>query len=459
MVSFIVYDLGFLVLFLLFVVLFLYKNKKNTSREGIMFMYKSQKGVKTFDKIAKKYSKLWNSLRYPIIFLGYILMASVLYLFGQAVYIYLRHPEITEVIKAPPIMPLIPYFTQIFNLESIFPNFYFIYFLIAIAVIAIVHEGMHGIYMRMFNVKIKSTGLLFLGPLLGAFVEQDDKDFMKKSKIQQMVVLGAGVFGNVIFALLFFFLMVGFFNVGYAESGYIYNTYAYSILPASMITSLGATTNNLTEVFANNKTYFVDDVLKVQFERNLTHIVLYEDSPALESHLDGIITQIDDIKIRNQRELQEFLQNKNPGDMISVRTFNPGEETYSEVNLTLATHPADKDKAFIGVGSVLSRPSGRLLGVLIFSITKYKNETTFYQEKFSGAGFIYDLLWWVAMINLLVAIFNMLPAGIFDGGRFFYLTILGLTGSEKIAKKSSKLVTYFILLLVLLLLISWLIAL
>ena len=38
------------------------------------------------------------------------------------------------------------------------------------------------------------------------------------------------------------------------------------------------------------------------------------------------------------------------------------------------------------------------------------------------------------IINLLVALFNMLPLGFLDGGRFFYLTFLGLTGSEKVAK-------------------------
>jgi membrane-associated protease RseP (regulator of RpoE activity) len=50
------------------------------------------------------------------------------------------------------------------------------------------------------------------------------------------------------------------------------------------------------------------------------------------------------------------------------------------------------------------------------------------------------------MINLSVAVANMLPLGIFDGGRFFMLTILALTGNRKIAEKSFKFVTWLLLL-------------
>jgi membrane-associated protease RseP (regulator of RpoE activity) len=49
----------------------------------------------------------------------------------------------------------------------------------------------------------------------------------------------------------------------------------------------------------------------------------------------------------------------------------------------------------------------------------------------------------------------MLPAGIFDGGRFFYLTILAITRSEKIAKKAFSFFTYIFLFVVALLMVLW----
>ena len=41
--------------------------------------------------------------------------------------------------------------------------------------------------------------------------------------------------------------------------------------------------------------------------------------------------------------------------------------------------------------------------------------------------------------------FNMLPLGIADGGRVWYLTVLGITRSEKIAKFAYKATTWLIL--------------
>jgi len=52
----------------------------------------------------------------------------------------------------------------------------------------------------------------------------------------------------------------------------------------------------------------------------------------------------------------------------------------------------------------------------------------------------------------------MLPVGMFDGGRFFYLTVLGITGSEKAGKRAFKISTWIILLLVAALMLKWFLA-
>jgi membrane-associated protease RseP (regulator of RpoE activity) len=49
----------------------------------------------------------------------------------------------------------------------------------------------------------------------------------------------------------------------------------------------------------------------------------------------------------------------------------------------------------------------------------------------------------------------MLPVGIFDGGRFFYLAILGITKKEEVAKKTFKAVTYLFLFLLLIIMVFW----
>ena len=50
---------------------------------------------------------------------------------------------------------------------------------------------------------------------------------------------------------------------------------------------------------------------------------------------------------------------------------------------------------------------------------------------------------------------NMLPLGIFDGGRVFYLTMLAITKSEKMAKWAFRIMTYLLLGLVIALTVLW----
>ena len=87
-------------------------------------------------------------------------MAGMIYLFGKMVYLYIAYPNIVRAIKVPPIMPLVPYLPQAFKL-SFLPDFYFITWILVLAIIAISHEFAHGIFMRRYGIKIKSTGFGF----------------------------------------------------------------------------------------------------------------------------------------------------------------------------------------------------------------------------------------------------------------------------------------------------------
>ena len=173
----IVYDITFLILFSLFVGFFLYKNRKNLGREGLLFLYRTKWGMRLIERIGGKYKKTLTVLRYLIIPTAYILMIGILYLIFKTTYSYIWDTLLINAIgNSPPIALVIPYFPQLFGLSNFFPPFYFIYFLVAILIVAGVHEFSHGIFMRRYNIRIKSTGIAFLGPILGAFVEQDDKE-------------------------------------------------------------------------------------------------------------------------------------------------------------------------------------------------------------------------------------------------------------------------------------------
>ncbi|MDP7520727.1 MAG: site-2 protease family protein [Candidatus Pacearchaeota archaeon] len=463
--SFIIYDITFLILFIIFVSIFLYNNKKNIKKEGPFFLYKTSWGIKLINYIGGKYKKTLKFLSYVSISLGYFLMATMMFLIIQTIYLYLT-TNIATVVKAPPLMPLIPYFPRLFGVESLFPPFFFAYFIISILIIATVHEFAHGIFARSYNIKIKSTGFAFLRyfpALFGAFVEQDEKQMNKANRFEQKSILSAGVFANTITAILFYIIFFWFFTLAFTPSGIIFNDYQYSIVEISSISMInGIQLNNFSqENIANliNKTGFneikVDEKNYVGIKgfpvNNNEHIALYDDSPAINAKLNGAIIAINNEKINSLDDFKYELLRYSPGEKITIKTKTDIEENYE---IVLGENPQEKDLSFLGIAFIDRKRTG-ITGKLFNAFSSFKKPNIYYEPKSDSSIFIKDLLWWIIVINILVALFNMLPLGFLDGGRFFYLTILGITKSEKIAKKSFAVLTYFILFLFILLMIKW----
>src|SRR3989338_10457786 len=229
--NFIVYDLTFLVLFAAFVAFFLYSRRKNLKREGLLILYRAGWGIKLINTVGNKYKKTLNVLSYISIITGYVLMVVMIYLLGKLVYLYVTLPSVVREIKIPPITPLVPYLPQVFKLDFL-PPFYFTYWIVIIAIIAISHEFSHGIFASYNKIKVKSTGFgffpFFLPIFLAAFVELDEENMAKKKIKSQLAILSAGTFANVLTAVLFFGVLWIFFTSAFAPSGVIFDTYPYS---------------------------------------------------------------------------------------------------------------------------------------------------------------------------------------------------------------------------------------
>ncbi len=486
MVGFFVYDIIFLILFTLGVVIFLYKKRKNLQREGIMYLYRTQVGVKFINYVGKKYKKTLKAFSYVAVICGYFLMGLMLYLLWQLAYIYIKNPDIVRAIKIPPLIPLIPYLPSLFKIDFL-PPFYFTYWIIAIAIIAVFHEFAHGILAKYNNIKVKTTGFGFLGPFLAAFVEPDEKQMQKKSKFAQISILSAGTFTNLILAILFFFLLSGFFVLTYVPTGAMFNTYTPGIASVNNIDMIDGINinnpsnqeilniinkNNLTndlilgsngkeikfiKIVANEKEYFTTiENLKEQLETDSEVIALYEDLPAINVGLRGSIIQIDDKEIKTYEDLRNVLSNFHPGEEINIKTKDNDE--ILEYNLVLEEDPNQKGRAVMGIGIINQKT--RLVGKIADWFNFFKKPATHYEPRFNTnlIIFIYNLIWWLALVNISVALVNMLPMGIFDGGRMFMLTMWGITRSEKLGRALYKIMTYLILGVFLLLMFSWFVA-
>jgi membrane-associated protease RseP (regulator of RpoE activity) len=468
--NFMILDISLLVLFVIFISIFLYKKRKNLKKEGIFLLYKTNHGINIINKIGNKYKKTLKVLSCICIGLGYLLMGGIIYLFGKTVWIYASRPDIVSTIKVPPIMPLFPYIPQIFKLTFL-PPFYFIYWIIIIAIIAIPHEFAHGIFAAYNKVKIKSTGFgffpFFLPVFLVAFVEQDEESMNKSSKFSQMAILAAGTFANILTAIFFFGVMFLFFTLAFTPSGVMFDTYAYSVVGVSAITMINnipvsnASIEEIADLIKNNETF---NDIRVGTERyvgvkdiseDYNSIALFYDAPAINTKLEGVITEINGAKINNLEKLSEELLKHSPGDTITLNTKTEDKE--KEYKIVLEENPEIKGRAWLGIGFTNQESSG-ILNKIISFLFSFKKSNVYYESKFGAGLFIYNLLWWIVVISLSVAFINMLPVGIFDGGRFFYLTILAITKSEKKAKKTFSFMTYLFLFLLLLLMIFWFIS-
>jgi len=464
MVSFIVYDLAFLLVFALVAIILLNKNKKNLQRHGWIFLYHSKFGLKFIDWTAKTFEKILRPLQYLVIASGYILMVFIVWLMSLSVWRYLTSPIPEQLRNVPPIAPLIPYFPRLFNLESFFPPLFFTYFLVALAIVAVSHEFSHGIFARLNKIKVKTTGLAFFGPFFGAFVEPDEKQMNKSKKVPQLAILAAGTFANVVMTLLFLLILWGFFAVSFVPMGVNFNTYpqaivnvnAISLIEDNFITDASQIPDfvkeGLNEIVVEDTLYFVPKgSLDRALESGNEHLVVFEDAPAVRAELRSPILRIDGEIITNPQVLRDRLSTYSPGTSIEIVSLSEnGEEVVKNIKLD-----EREGKAYLGVGFIENRRS--FISSLFTVIQKIKDPLVYYEPTWDGdfVQFIYDLLWWIIVINILVALFNMLPVSILDGGRFFYLTVWGITGSEKFGRKAFSFATWFILALLIAMMIRW----
>lgn len=209
--SFFINNIEFFI-FIVFLLIFLLIKRKKIEIQGsfpllYMILYKTTWGLDKMKSWSERFPKIFLYLGYYAIFIGIIGMIGMLILMVWQLG-FLIDNNISS--GGGFVLPI-----QTQNgMDSTVPVFYvpFWYWLIALAILATVHEFAHGVIAQRFKIRIKSSGFAFLGiltPILpAAFVEPDQKQMEKKPKWQQISVLGAGSASNFLFGFLFFLLWI-----------------------------------------------------------------------------------------------------------------------------------------------------------------------------------------------------------------------------------------------------------
>jgi len=381
------WDLVFAVIFYGILLIFFLKNRSKFEIQGkIIALYKTKIGIRLMNWLARKWRRFFIFLGYTGIFVGFLGMIMIFYtLLKGAIDIFL-------VPDAPPV--LAPVFPGV-SLPGL-PVLGFWHWIIAIFFVAIVHEFAHGIITKSHDVKVKSSGFAFMGPILAAFVEPDEKSLERKPKKAQLSVLAAGPFSNIIFGVLIL-LLLQFFITPFSASLYEYSG---------------------VQVFDLDKGYPAE----------LAGLTSGEN-----------LLEINGINIDTLEEFQDNLQDLKPGDKVEIKT------DLSEYILFAEQNPDDKNKGYLGI-----RVNAAEQTVKEEVSNKYGSWFT------PTVSWVRLLVYWLFIVNVGVGLFNLLPWGPLDGGRMFYVASLIFFKKKRTAMKILSVASWVVGLLIVINLLPWL---
>lgn len=371
----------FILIFYLFIILFIAYNWKRIERQAkIIFLYRTKLGLRWMDKYSHKFREWVILFGYIGMGTGFVGLVVISYVLIQNLYSLITQPAATSGVSL--VLPGV----HVPGL-GVLP---FWYWILAIFAIAVIHEFSHGIVARAHNVMVKNTGLVFFGPILGAFVEPDEKKLRKEKDIVQYSVLAAGSFSNIMLAVVALLLL----------------NFAFMPLQETMVEPSGFSFAKYVE----------------------------GDFPIEKAGLASgtIITGINNQDTKNFQEFSDELAFYRPGESIIVNTV---EKDYT---ISLAQNPDNLKKPFLGVLDIQNEfdvkesyvsGAGKVAYVLVDWLT----------------GF----LRWLFLLSLGIGLFNLLPLPIVDGGRMAQVFLHKLKGPERGEKLYHKVSLFFLLVLLL----------
>ena len=235
------------------------------------------------------------------------------------------------------------------------------YGLIALATVLIVHEFSHGILAVVEKINVKSVGLMLFAILPGAFMEPDEEEMKEAKKSSKLRIYAAGSMANITLAVI-------------------------AILIVSAVGSY---------------------IIPSTFDENGIEIDrVVSDSPASKVLKEGmVIESIDNHKINDSNSYIDAVSNLKPGQNITIGT---DEGDYS---LTLDKNPNNESKGYMGVQAAKHYELDN--GV-----------ASVYGDSLPWIWFaILELFQWIAMLNLGIGLFNLLPIKPLDGGHMFEILL------------------------------------
>jgi hypothetical protein len=271
-------------------------------------MFRTKKFRQDIISTAKKHPKFWRIyFNIGIITSFFLAVFGIIFVINNALMIY-------SGFKASGLSLVLPFPTSSFSVQPgliLVPPWHWI---IGIAIIIFPHEISHGIALALNKLRIKSLGaFLFFFILPGAFVEPDEKQLKRAEKLKKLQVYVAGSFSNIVVGLMFVLIFNLTLSSLYEVSGIYESHYTFptTLINISDIQDKINLSTGFVELQSSNKTYLATNyILKLQ--ENKTQIRVYEDWPAIRSHLSGNIKKIDNQVLYSVDDIASILSKHKP---------------------------------------------------------------------------------------------------------------------------------------------------
>lgn len=402
---------------------------------GIVLMIRTQRGQRLLDRLAKP-RKFWRAYGEVSLWVCSLAMLAV------ALVVLLAF--ITSLVSPPTADP--PSASELVAVPGLNPVIPLGWGALAFVVSLVIHEFGHGLLARGHGMRVRSFGLLQLGPLpLGAFAEPQSDELMRAPRRERLRMFAAGPATNLFAALVLMLLLGGVAGQFTADEGYVHvqgiikdeGADAAGMEPWDTLVSINGQPVHTTEDFrlildgyrANESVDLV--VIRADGERETLTAVL-GDKHAYYAQLGWDDELLESMEIR-------------PGDPFL------GVEGLSEATAGIDRLAGPFSPRWDG--TLLQRALMLPLHILNLLIVPFElNGVAIhpFEESLMAAGdgllssvlgtegllFLANFCFWLIWVNLLLGFTNLIPMVPFDGGHMLRDMLHAfLSGVKRVGRK------------------------
>jgi len=348
---------------------------KTVEVRPLYIMWKTTKFNDLIDRLGRSLNSLWRILWSMGIAISLGGMIYIFYSLSRNLFnlFFARS-------SATPVTLLIPGITLSLDINTL------LFFGLAIAIVIVTHELAHGVAARAEGIKVKSTGLILLAIIPGAFVEPDEEDLKNARKTAQARVYAAGSTTNILVALLMLGLLLNFTAI------------------TSPFYQTASTGVQVTSVAAGSP---AAGVLRAW----------------------DVITEVNGMPVNDSASLAAALLATTPNSTVPVTILRDGQESTIDFKVGYA---ASTNSSYMGVNT--------------FNYYAPRNNSSSQLIPY----YLYGAMAWTHLLSLNVGLVNMMPVAALDGDKLSNTVLLSLFRDENKAKAVSNVLRWSSLLILVL---------